>query len=154
MIIITGGEPESAFKSAEVLNIDGSRLCHLPDLQSVRRHHSMSHGMICGGYDSAVQQSCVKFEQGKWVEFPWKLQEQRSHHESWSWSNGTTILFGGHFSPTTSEIVSETGSVTGFPLKYHTRYIMILNNNEMNLYAFKCLLEYHVTYSLKMKSLY
>jgi len=114
VIVVTGGTQNSFLNSAEALNIDGTRLCNLPDLPTPRRHHSMSGRMICGG------KSCIKFDQGNWKEFPWKLQEERGQHSSWKRSDGKTRLLGGYNSRTTSEIISETGSEMGFPMKYKT----------------------------------
>ena len=121
VIVVTGGETADQQLSAEVLNLDGTRLCLLPDLPTKRRHHFMSGGMICGGWDSPSKESCTKFEKGKWKEFPWKLQEPRAIHISWERSNGKIRLLGGYFSSSTSEIVSETGSEAAFPMKYDTK---------------------------------
>ena len=127
MIVITGGLPFSKNK-AEALNIDGTPLCQLPDLPAPRYYHSMSGGMICGGgLDSATLRSCIKFEKGKWEELPWKLQEDRMVHVSWTRSNGKTRLLGGRYSPFTSEIVSETGSEAGFSLKHKIWYCQALS---------------------------
>ena len=81
----------------------------------------MSGGMICGGWDSPSKESCTKFEKGEWKEFPWKLQEPRALHISWERSNEMIRLLGGEYSPSSSEIVSETGSEAAFPMKYHTK---------------------------------
>ena len=121
MIVITGGLPFSKNK-AEALNIDGTPLCQLPDLPAPRYYHSMSGGMICGGgLDYPTLRSCIKFEKGKWEELPWKLQEDRMVHVSWTRSDGKIRLLGGQISLNTSEIVSESGSRAGFPLKYKTK---------------------------------
>ena len=124
VIVVTGGGNQHfSLNSAEALNIDGTRLCNLPDLPTPRRQYSMSGGMICGGFEnSTTRESCIKFDKGKWEAFPWKLQEERGQHVSWTRSDGLTRLLGGHFSPTTSEMVSETGSEAGYPMKYKTRY--------------------------------
>ena len=116
MIVVTGGEPPYP-KKAEALNIDGTRLCVLPDLPTLRRYHSMSGGMVCGGYDDPT---CMKFDEGKWKEFSWRLQESRNLHISWARPNGKIRLLGGFNSPRSSEIVSEAGSLAGFTLKYAT----------------------------------
>merc|ERR1712136_91676 len=44
VIVVTGGETADQQLSAEVLNLDGTRLCLLPDLPTRRRHHMMSGG--------------------------------------------------------------------------------------------------------------
>merc|ERR1712198_569486 len=75
--------------------------------------------MICGGWHASASNSCLKFDHGKWVGFPWKLKARRSEHVSWTRSNGKTRLLGGYFSLLSSEIVSETGSEAGFSLKHN-----------------------------------
>ena len=51
------------------------------------------------------------------------LQEERNAHVSWTRSDGKIRLLGGQgeSSLTTSELVSESGSIAGFPLVYKTR---------------------------------
>ena len=80
----------------------------------------MDGSMICGGWESHAQKSCIKFQYGAWKTMPFSLQEQRRGHVSWTRSDGKIRLLGGYYSPLTSELVSETGSIVGFPLKYNT----------------------------------
>ena len=120
VIVVTGGEPPYP-KKAEALNIDGTRLCVLPDLPTLRRYHSMSGGMVCGGLDDAtIKKTCMKFDEGKWKEFSWRLRQSRRLHISWARPNGKIRLLGGANGYRTSEIVSEAGSLAGFTLKYAT----------------------------------
>ena len=83
----------------------------------------MSGGMLCGGFDnSTIGRSCLTFISGKWQDTDWTLWEERSFHISWTRLDGQLRLLGGTGSSgTSSEIVSETGSSVGFPLKYSTR---------------------------------
>ena len=123
VIVVTGGSRSStAGTSAEALNADGTRLCRLPSLPKYRRQHPMDGSMICGGYDSHAQKSCIKFQNGAWKTMPFSLQKIRYIHVSWTRSDGKIRLLGGSASESlsTSELVSETGSVAGFPLKYKT----------------------------------
>ena len=108
--------------SVEALNADGTRLCLLPNLPTFRRYHSMSGSMVCAGVDADALKSCIKFQNGAWKKMPFSLQERRDYHVSWTRSDGKCRLLGGEFSLLTSELVSETGSVAGFPLKYDTKY--------------------------------
>merc|ERR1719342_1710190 len=123
VIVVTGGEPTStAGTSAEALNADGTQLCRLPSLPKLRRCHSMDGSMICGGFDSHAQKSCIKFQYGAWKTMPFSLQQIRRYHVSWIRSDGKIRLLGGYDSQSTSELVSETGSAAGFPLKYKIRW--------------------------------
>ena len=122
MIVVTGGYPTStAGTSVEALNADGTRLCRLPSLPKVRQGHSMDGSMICGGFDSHAQKSCIKFQYGAWKTMPFSLLQIRFYHVSWTRSDGKIRLLGGSYSFLTSELVSEAGSIKGFPLKYDTR---------------------------------
>ena len=123
VIVVTGGEPsQTAGTSAEALNADGTRLCRLTNLPNNRRYHSMDGSMICGGFDSHVRKSCIKFQYGAWKTMPFSLQQKRISHVSWTRSDGKIRLLGGAYSQgLTSELVSETGSIAGFPLNYDTK---------------------------------
>ena len=125
MIVVTGGDSReiSGGFSAEVLKADGTQLCLLPPIQTYRRYHSMSGNILCGGFEGEINslKSCDKFQNGTWKTLPFSLQEQRSGHVSWTRSDGKSRLLGGSHSPSTSELVSEAGSITGFPLKYKIR---------------------------------
>ena len=121
VIVVSGGLPEVG-TSVEAYNADGTRLCRLPNLPSSGEHrvdHSMSGSIICGGYDTP--KSCIKFQNGAWKTMPFSLQEKRADHVSWTRSDGKFRLIGGRYSSSTSELVSESGSITGFALKYSTR---------------------------------
>ena len=122
VIVVTGGTPTStAGISAEALNADGTRLCRLPNLPTTRHLHTMSGSMICGGYyDNEARQTCINFQNGVWKTMPFSLQEARTDAVSWTRSDGKNRILGGYYSRSTSEIVSEYGSISGFPLKYQT----------------------------------
>ena len=123
------GDKVAAANKAEVLNSDGTRLCHLPDLpdkhiKTDKRYlASIAEGMICGGYSNhnhTFEKTCIKLQHDQWTELPWKLKQRRRAHVTWKRPDGKTMLLGGLRS-STSEIVSESGSVAGFPLKYRTQ---------------------------------
>ena len=73
----------------------------------------------CGGWHTG--KSCIKFQNGAWKTMPFTLQEARAYHVSWTRMDGMVRLLGGHYSTSTSELVSKYGSIAGFPLKYATR---------------------------------
>ena len=136
MIVVAGGWPLETYgdklaaaNKAEVLNSDWTRFCSLPDLpdKHIRTEKrflaSMAEGMVCGGYSNHnrdFEKTCLKLQHGKWTELPWKLKQSRRGSVSWKRPDGKTRLLGGLRSKT-SEIVSETGSIAGFPLKYMTQ---------------------------------
>ena len=133
VIVVTGGDPiihnsqreviDNTATSVEAINADWTRLCVLPDLPTQRRHHTMSGSMVCGGRDTYAMRSCHKFQNGAWKLMPFSLLEKRRYHVSWTRSGGKSRLLGGYDndgSSTTSELVSESGSIAGFPMKYKT----------------------------------
>ena len=136
VIVVTGGF-FPPLRSVEVLNLDGTQLCHLPDLPDRRHYHTLSGGIICGGWIATTSNICLKFDHGKWVEFPWKLKEKRREHVSWTRSNGKIRLLGGVYSLRSSDIVSETGNEAGFSLKHDIRYCQALSLS--SLFLFLCL---------------
>ena len=75
MIVVNGGEPSPmATISAEALYLNGTQLCPLPNLPNERLFHSMIGHTICGGLETSIRKSCIKFQNGNWEEYPWKLQ--------------------------------------------------------------------------------
>jgi len=114
-IVVTGGRNEK--RDVETVRNDGTSDCRIPDLPDERIGHSMDGKIICGGQNTG--NSCLKFEDGSWIAFPWKLKQKRAYHVSWK-RQENVILMGGRDSPESSEVVSDYGSQTGFPLKYKT----------------------------------
>ena len=62
--MVTGGKPDG--KSAELLNIDGNKLCSLPSLPAARFDHSQTGLITCGGGQEAEQTTCVTLSSGRW----------------------------------------------------------------------------------------
>jgi len=119
-ILVVGGFREDS-KSVEAIKSDGTPLCALPDLPAERFSHTADDGLICGDYNA--QKSCLKYEAGKWVEFGWKLLQKRQLHVSWKRPDGEVQLMGGfeNESSRTTEVVTDSGSKQGFPLKHDTK---------------------------------
>ena len=127
-ILITGGNAgNGTHHSAEVFLPSTSTSCQLPGLVLERYFHTQDNLLVCGGdfYDDAMT-SCEEFSPatGTWARTNHTLQERRYAHVSWSVEEGT-LLMGGYYSGTTSEIVKHDGTTeTSFDLKYYTRYEM------------------------------
>ena len=104
----------------EVLNPTIGQSCLLPSLPDKRSYHTSAGLEICGGYDTRT--SCITFSSsGEWVTSH-TLLEKRHHHVSWDTEEGT-IIMGGEYSLTTTEIVRKgEDSVPGFYLEYRTEY--------------------------------
>ena len=108
--------------SSEVLFINGSSICELPQMSQSKRYHTQSGLTACGGYVSGTERSCIKFEDGSWTTLTDNLVEQRRYHSSWINPDGDILLIGGSGSLTTTEIVNQNGtSIRSFDLKYDIR---------------------------------
>ena len=124
-ILITGGCCGSAFYSAEVFLPATSASCELPGLVLGRSGHTQAGLLVCGGRGgSDAMTSCEQFSPatGTWARTSHTLQQERGDHVSWSVEEGT-LLMGGEYSHTTSEIVRHDGTTdTSFDMKYDTEY--------------------------------
>ena len=122
VILVTGGIPYSiAGKSTELLHINGSRLCSLPNLPTIRYGHSQTRVTLCGdGYGGKSRTTCHTLtSSGSWVKSH-NLNQRRLYHSVWSSPRGTMLL-GGWGSKTTTEILMEGGkTIPGFYLDYKT----------------------------------
>ena len=117
VILVTGGNPGSNYKSAELLKEDGSQLCKLPNLPDDRRDHSQSGLTSCGGADT--QTSCVTLVSGQWTTSH-TLQHSRYGHSTWMSSQGLVLIGGWPSSRTTELLNNNGGSSPSFELKYRT----------------------------------
>ena len=126
-ILITGGH--GAEHTAEVFLPATSTSCQLPGLVVERRYHTQDNLLLCGSnsYGGAAT-SCEEFSPatGTWARTGHTLPQERGDHVSWSVEEGT-LLMGGEYSHTTSEIVRLDGTTdTSFDMKYDTEYVSII----------------------------
>ena len=125
-IIVSGGN-EAAGKSVEVLHMDGSPWCSLPDLPEACSSHTQTGLEACGG--SGLGVTCVTFKRDPFTGATYwdktnKLKKWRIAHASWASPEGT-VLMGGANGGDTTELLekseySQLRSATHFPLKYWT----------------------------------
>jgi hypothetical protein len=115
-IIISGGT--DAGQSVEVFVPSTGLSCSLPALPDYRNGHTMDSLLICGGYGSSSDTTCLSFTSGQWITSH-TLVEQRYAHISWQTEQGL-VLMGGDYSPYTSEIVATAGGQGGpsFAMQY------------------------------------
>merc|ERR1719300_1800620 len=118
-ILVTGGYDTE--KSAEVLFMNGSSICELPPMPYPKRYHTQSGLTACGGtYYIYTEKICIKFEDGSWTTLTDNLVS-RWDHSSWVNPDGDILLIGGSYSPTTTSLVYQNGTVIrSFDLKYDT----------------------------------
>ena len=123
--LITGGSTtKTVGKSVEVYNPHSGSHCKLSDLPDKRRYHSHCGHLLCGGYESSTQQSCLLFNPttGQFTTTSVTLRQKRASHLCWGGDDGDVLLMGGYYSGTTTELVSADGSTSSnsFTLKYRT----------------------------------
>ena len=128
-ILITGGDSTGGNSAAEVFLPSTSTSCQLPGLVLGRVDHTMAGLLLCGGCcGGEARSSCEQFRPatGTWARTSHTLQQERGDHVSWSVEEGT-LLMGGEYSHTTSEIVRLDGTTdTSFDMKYDTEYVSII----------------------------
>ena len=120
-ILITGGYGTD--HTAEVFLPSTSTSCQLPGLVVGRYEHTQDNLLVCGSYYSDAGHSCEEFSPatGTWARTSHTLQQSRYGHVSWSVEEGT-LLMGGGYSLTTSEIAKHDGTTeTSFDMKYYTQ---------------------------------
>ena len=107
VVVVTGGSigANVMTNSVELLFMNGSKLCSLPNLPEARKLHSQSFDLICGG--DGGESSCVEFIGGTRTN---TLATPREGHISWASSNGV-VLMGHHYQPqaTTASWLTEDG---------------------------------------------
>ena len=124
VVLVSGGSnDDSSLTSVELLHTNGSRICSLPDLPSLRRRHSQTGVTACGGVDSPANATCDTLSAtGSWIQSH-NLAQDRRYHSAWRSPQGI-ILIGGRDSGagTTSVILLESGDTNpGFNLIDKTR---------------------------------
>ena len=109
--MVTGGY--SSGTSVELLFLNGTRLCALPDLPEARYQHSQSGLLACGGGSSSSSEvtSCVTFSGGTW-EQTHTLGQSRYAHTSWASPQGVLLMGSAYDSYTTTELLNDDGSST------------------------------------------
>jgi len=109
--------------SAEVLFINGSSFCSLPEMSQSKFGHTQSGLTACGGFKSESRTSCIQLSAGSWTTQTEDLLFSRYYLSSWTKTEGDILLIGGDGSSSTTEILYENGtSVRAFDLKYNTRF--------------------------------
>ena len=119
-LLITGGFSQN---SAEVFLPSTSTSCQLPGMVFGRHGHTLDNLLACGGCCGEAGHSCEEFSPatGLWTNTFHTLLEGRDRHVSWSVEEGT-LLMGGGYSLTTSEIAKHDGTTeTSFDMKYYTQ---------------------------------
>ena len=107
--MVTGGEKDGT--SVQLLSINGTRLCALPNLPgNSLYYHSQSGPLVCGG--NSMSQICVTFSSGTWQQTHY-LGQRREAHTAWASPRGV-LLMGSTYSQgmKTTELLNDDGSTT------------------------------------------
>ena len=116
------GQGDKFLDSVELLNLDGTWICTMPQMPEARSGHTQSGPVICGGSGSATKKSCITFFSGgkDWVKTH-NLTKERQWHSAWASPRGV-MLMGGFDHKTTTEILTGDGDTNpGFSLDYRTK---------------------------------
>ena len=120
VVLVTGGlgDTESVKKSVELLSINGTKLCSLPDLPAERFYHSQSGLLTCGGGPTGTdaKTTCLTFAGGRWKKSH-TLGKPRHDHSAWALPNGVLLIGGPRttgdgLSATTTELLTDNGVST------------------------------------------
>ena len=92
-----------------------------------RNKHKQVGLTVCGdGYQGDNLQTCETFVDGQW-RVSHHLLQQRYEHSIWQSPEGI-LLMGGHYSPTTTELLQDDGtSVYKFTLPYRLQYVVCMS---------------------------
>ena len=99
--------------SVELLSSDGTRLCSLPNLPAVRKYHSQTGLITCGGGGGSEMKSCVTFSAGRWKKTH-TLGHKWYGHTAWASPRGVLLIGGGIRWRTTTELLTDNGDTTPF----------------------------------------
>ena len=112
VVMVSGGYNGNDLTSVELLFLNGTRLCALPDLPVARYYHSQSGPLACGGgRGDSERASCVTFSGGTW-EQTHTLGQRRYSHTAWASPQGVLLMGSRYDSGTTTELLNDDGSTT------------------------------------------
>ena len=122
--MVTGPGPRvrgALSSSAELLHLNGSRMCSLPNLPEYRNGHTQTGLLTCGGGGEA-KKSCITFTGGEWKKRHTLMGKKgRYEHEAWASPQGV-LLMGGYYSMDTTELLKPDGTTeSSFKLKHGRR---------------------------------
>ena len=96
------------------------KLSLITGLPDERVWHTQAGGTLCGGGDSSISRSCLKWEGGDWTRLPLTLSKERWGSSVWSRGGGLYIMGGGDHEGYTSDYVEGNSAVHSFSMKYKT----------------------------------
>ena len=110
--MVSGGYNGYDITSVELLFLNGTRLCALPDLPVARYAHSQSGPLACGGGRGGSERtSCVTFSGGTW-EHSHTLGQSRYSHTAWASPQGVLLMGSQYDSRTTTELLNDDGTTS------------------------------------------
>ena len=113
----------TAYNQAEIFIPSTKETFSLPSIPgSPRVWHTLTGTILCGGVYPDTSKSCLELQPNGagWLPFSTPLTESRLAHSQWDSPDGV-VLLGGYYSGSSTELVSSTGSISQFSLKYNIR---------------------------------
>ena len=129
-IVLTGsggGLAGSPLKlsSSEILHLNGTHRCSLPDLPTETWGHTQNGLTVCGNSEVTYRSNCYELKDGAWT-LTQTLLRPRVYHSSWHSSKGIFMMGGvGFQSDKNTEILSDKNIAQemGFTLKEPLRFV-------------------------------
>ena len=131
MLTGSGGGPKGGpqkKKSVEILNLDGSHRCSLPDLLNETWGHTQNGLTVCGNSEQEFK-SCFTFTNGNW-KLSQNLLRPRLYHSSWQTGQGLLIMGGAGVNQEKSTEMLSGPLVQpnySFALKHASRFCPLVN---------------------------
>ena len=130
MLTGSGGGPKNSslkLKSVEIINLNGTHRCSLPDFPNTTWGHTQNSLTICGNENRMYRSNCFKLTDGAWT-LTHTLLKPRAYHSSWQTASGVLLMGGvGYRSEKNTEMLSQENALIdsqlSFPLLNSSRFI-------------------------------
>ena len=110
MLTGSGGGPADSprkLKSVEIIHLNGTHRCSLPDFPNATWGHSQNSLTVCGNSDRMYRSNCFKLQDGAWT-ISHTLLKPRVYHSSWQSTAGIVLMGGvGYRSENNTETLSQ-----------------------------------------------
>ena len=121
--MVSAGILITAYKQAEIYIPSTNETFDLPTIPgNPRLWHTLTGNVLCGGVYPNTSSSCLELTQSGhgWLPYSAGLDPLRMAHSAWSSPEGI-VLLGGYFSPTTTQLITNSNTSPGFSLNSDTR---------------------------------
>jgi len=129
-LLITGGSSSPTL--ASLFLPDSGSSCQLPQILGIRKDHSQSGAVVCGGSDYYARDDCVAMdlETGQWSTLG-RTAGHRTDHTSWLTPQALMIIGGDYDNETSTELLSleDGSSMPSYQLEYSGRGACLISDD-------------------------